>query len=216
MRPARQESFDFPVRGGARQGAGRKRCGLRTNVPHRTRAALVSRHPVHVTVRIEDGLESLRKRRTFRVVRDALFAGCNRFGMRLVHFAVLANHLHLICEAEDERALSRGMKGLGVRIARRLNRSWARSGRVVADRFHARALRTPREVKNALHYVLHNARRHGEAVFGVDPCSSGIWFDGWKPNRMPAPPGPLPRPWTWLLRIGWRRYGPIELAWKAE
>lgn len=211
MTNVRQSCLAFPVRGGARQGAGRKRRGARANVAHRARERQVGRHPVHVTVRMERGLESLRSRRAFRVVRGALFEGCNRFGMRLVHFAVLANHVHLICEADDERALSRGMKGLGVRLARSLNRLWARSGRVVADRFHSRALRTPREVRNALGYLLNNARRHGDVLSGVDPCSSGTWFDGWKSICTSGARGPLPEARTWLLRIGWRRHGPIEL-----
>jgi hypothetical protein len=153
-------------------------------------------------------------------------AGADRFGMRLVEFAVLSNHLHLVCEADDERALARGIKGLCVRIARALNRLWNRVGSVFSDRYHAHVLRTPREVRNALNYVLHNAALHGSRLGGPDPCSSGAWFDGWrhglglKPaaavELLPRTPthaassSPLPRALTWLLRVGWRRHGALD------
>src|SRR5204863_9277085 len=102
-------------------------------------------------------LDYLRTRCEDETVRTALVAGADRFGMRLVELAVMSNHVHLICEADDERALARGMKGLCVRIARALNRLWGRVGSVFNDRYHAHALKTPREVRNALNYVLHNA-----------------------------------------------------------
>lgn len=214
MNLVRQEQLGFAGMERRRPGGTRRGSGRSSKVPHRTRPMLASRHPLHVTVRVEKGLESLRRRRTHRVVRGALISGCDRFGMRLIHFSVMSNHLHLVCEAIDEVALTRGMKGLGVRIARRLNKFWGRMGRVVAHRYHARALRTPREVRNALNYLLNNAHRHGVHFAGPDPCSSGSWFDGWDP----APAGghradwsPLPRARCWLLTIGWRRHGPIPL-----
>src|SRR5262245_29007489 len=108
--------------GGARRGAGRKPQGARPGVPHRPRAALAARHPVHVTVRVRTGLPSLRGAQVRPVIFTALAAGAERFGFRLVHFSVQTNHLHLLAEARDRRALARGVKGLLVRLARALNR----------------------------------------------------------------------------------------------
>jgi len=209
-RQARQVPLSFPEWGGARVGAGRKRTAERAQVPHRPRAEFASRFPVHVTMHCGAGLESLRRRRSYNVVRDAIVAACDRFRARLVHFAVLSNHVHLICEAESAEALSRAMKGLAVRIAKRLNASWARTGRVFDDRYHVHVLRMPLEVKNALAYVLQNARRHGAPFLGPDPCSSGVWFEGWRKVLWEDPlrtPCPLPRPRTWLLSVGWQRHG---------
>jgi putative transposase len=226
MRVVRQRSFEFKSWGGARRGAGRKREGRRARVAHAKRPALKPSHPMHITLRIEAGLKNLRNRSEYRTLRQALVAGADRFGMRLVEFAVLSNHVHLVCEADDERALARGMKGLCVRIARALNRLWNRVGSVFSDRYHARVLKTPREVRHALNYVLHNAARHGSRLGGPDPCSSGAWFDGWRydlgltrvapASRLPralkraAPTSPLPRTLTWLLRVGWRRHGRLD------
>jgi hypothetical protein len=63
---------------------------------------------------------------------------------------VLATHIHLIVEAKDRELLSRGMQGLVIRMARQLNKALGRTGRVSADRYFARALKTPREVRRAV------------------------------------------------------------------
>ena len=127
-----------------------------------------------------------------------------------MHFSVQRDHLHLIVEADDATALSRGMRALAIRCALGVNRALRRRGALWSDRYHALALATPRMVRNALVYVLANARKHLALAAGIDPCSSARWFDGF-PESRPAshgdPPTRLPR--TWLLRLGWRRHGLI-------
>jgi putative transposase len=213
----RQTDLPFKHWGGTRPGAGRKPKGARAGVSHKTRAPLASRYPVHVTVRVREKLPSLRNERTFRVLQRAFGAGCDRFGFRLVHFSVQSNHVHMLAEALDRRALSRGMQGLGVRIAKALNKHWDRKGTVFADRYHDRILRTPREVRHALVYVLHNARKHGKRFTGWDFFSSAPWFDGWREHIAESVKGlvrgtpPLAAARTWLLTAGWRRHGRIGL-----
>ncbi len=135
--------------GGKRFGAGRKPSGRKVGVAHRTRPAHEARHPLHVTLRASHGLPSLRTDPLFPAIQRAL-AQASRRGLRVLHFSVQRDHLHLLVEALDAGALSRGLQGLAIRIAKALNRVLGRCGRVWADRFHARALRTPREVRNAL------------------------------------------------------------------
>ena len=159
-----QLAFTFRALGGKRKGAGRPAKGNAPGVPHLCRPALSRHHPLHITLRIASGIPSLREGRLFDKVRSALAAGRERFGFRLVHFSVQGNHLHLIAEARDSGALARGMQGLSVRLARAVNRTLARRGRLFADRYHSRALKTPRAVHFAVRYVLLNARKHGAAV----------------------------------------------------
>lgn len=160
--------------GGKRPGAGRKRKAERERVPHRKRAVLKKRFPVLVTIRMHDGALNLRNGHCFTVLKRAFAGARDRFGMRLCEFSVQGNHLHLIVEAGDERALARGMQGLGVRMAIALNRALKREGAVYGDRYHARILKTLREVKNAINYVLKNAHKHGFLHRGLDPYSSSI------------------------------------------
>jgi putative transposase len=156
----RQIGFKFRTWGGKRKGAGRKPKGERAGVPHLMRPTLAARFPVHVTWRMEKGVWNLRTRRCFGVMQRAMYAGALKGGFRLVHYAVMGNHVHLIVEAPDRVKLARGMQGLGIRIARGLNRMMGRKGRVIGDRYHAHILRTPSEVKRARTYLLTNAQHH--------------------------------------------------------
>ena len=208
--------LELPFRqwGGARKGAGRKPKGLRAGVSHLKRGPLSSSEPVHVTVRLCEGLPCLRFKQTYRVLRRAFAAGRERFGFRLVQYSVQRNHLHLVVEAEDRRALSRGMKGLLVRIARGLNKLWERAGKVFSDRFHEHILRTPRQVRNVLRYVMHNAKHHGLWFRrGVDLFTSAAWFRGWRDELrvtgLDDVAIPVVAARSWLLRVGWRRHGLI-------
>jgi len=210
-RTIRQHELGFRTWGGARPGAGRKPSRSRSRVPHVARPGHDARAPVHVTLRLRERLPSLRRSLVRARVFRALGDGRERFGLRLLQFSLQSNHVHLIVEADDRRALSRGMKGIAVRLARTLNRLWKRRGSVLSDRFHARPLRTPREVRSALVYVLQNARHHGLRLLGVDSYSSGPWFDGWKQGIVLAGDGPGTRARTWLLREGWRRHGLIGI-----
>ena len=210
-RSIRQNELTFRTWGGARRGAGRKRSTARPRVPHTARPRHEARAPLHVTLRLREGLPSLRRNVVRARILGAIGEGRERFGFRLNQFSLQSNHVHLIVEADDARALSRGMKGIAVRVARTLNRVWKRSGSIFSDRFHARALRTPREVRCALVYVLQNARHHGLRLIGVDPYSSGPWFDGWRQGLVLATGGPGAVARTWLLRQGWRKHGLVGI-----
>src|SRR5256712_7976967 len=208
----RQGALTFWTWGGRRPGAGRKPAGPRPGVPHRRRPLHHRGQPVHVTLRAVRGLPSLRGMRLFRALRSGL-AAASAATFRVVHFSVQTNHVHLLVEAEGPRALGRGMQGLGIRLAKAINRRLGRRGRVWAERYHGRALRTPREVRHGLVYVLLNGRKHGVIGRGIDPCSSGPWFGGWRGGVEPSPdPAPAARPRTWLLRVGWGRSGPIGVG----
>ena len=138
--------------------------------------------------------------------------------VRIVHWSVQSNHLHLIIETEDRRCLSRAMQGLLSGVARRLNRLWRRCGTVWRDRYHDAVLRTPRQVRNALAYVLHNARRHGvRLTVPLDSMSSAATFDGWREDVTVRGAGVADArraartPETWLLREGWQRHGLVSI-----
>ena len=174
-------------------------------VPHLRRPPLDPRNPVHVTLKVRREVWSLRRGRSVRALQRALLAskedrerGIAQVGV--VHFAILSNHLHLIVEAGNRVALSRGLQSLEIRMARALNRSMDRRGRVFADRFHAHVLKTPTEVGRARRYVLDNAAIH-DARAGLRPADGDAFTSA-------AMPGCTSPPRTWLLAAGWRRARP--------
>jgi REP element-mobilizing transposase RayT len=211
-------------RGGPRAGAGRPR-GPRPRVLHRERVAVPVDCPVHVTIRVRPGVLSLRDGKLVHEWRRSLREASERGAFRVAHYSLQGDHVHLIVEAHGKAALANGMKSIGARLARAVNRTAHRAGPVLDGRYHHRSLRSPREVRRALAYVLLNARRHiqkqrrqvasARRVL-LDPASSGRWFDGWRPgvaSRSPEPSHSRPevaRPRTWLLRVGWRRHGLVD------
>lgn len=198
-RRPRQPELGFPEWGGARRGAGRPPKGAESLAPHDRRETFPPRFPIHVTARVRPELPPLRRPGERAVLLRAFAAGADRFGFRLVHFSIQDTHLHLIVEVDRSDALARGVKGLLGRSAKALNRHWSRSGRVFDDRFHAHVLRTPREVRRALIYVLNNARKHGWSFRGPDPYSSAAPSSR---RRIAVDPK------HWLLSVGWRRASP--------
>ena len=196
--------------GGKRPGAGRRPSGRKVGAPHRARPSHQARHPVHVTLRAVRAVASLRADTVFPAVRRAL-ADASRDEFRVIEFSVQRDHIHIIAEAPDARGLSRGVQGLAIRIAKRVNSALQRGGAVWADRFHARALRTPREVRNALVYVLHNWCKHIRGAFGIDLRSSAVWFRGWRHPVRAADGNPaMVQSRTWHAEVGWRRLGLIS------
>lgn len=162
---------------------------------------------------------------------------------QVVHFSIQRDHLHLIVEAllpggaadearrdgalgeqanrratqgrgnQEREALRRGISGLAISFARKLNRRLGRRGKVWADRHHRRDLESPTAVRNTIRYVLQNWLRHGMKTFGdgvVDPYSTALRFRGWADPHatiLETEPWPDPAPRTWLLREGWTRAG---------
>ena len=214
MAPPVQLSLPPPrTWGGRRAGAGRPRThGRRPGVPHTVRPLHLGSHPVHVTLRANAAIGCLRTELVFRAVRRAL-AAASRAAFRIVHFSVQDDHVHLLVEADDRAALVRGLRGLTIRSARAVNRALRRRGSVWGDRYHARELATPREVRHALVYVLMNRHKHHTGGPPLDPCSSARWFDGWREavSEVSDPP-PTARPRTWLAAFGWRRHGLLSIA----
>src|SRR5262245_57002657 len=206
--------------GGARRGAGRPRSGLRRGGPHRARPALSHYHPVHVTLRTERDVPRLRQGCIYRALRRVLVRYLGRGDFRIVHISIQHNHIHLIVEAADARALTRGMQSFAINAARAVNTGYGHIGKVFAYRYHATQIRTARYARNAISYVVNNWRRHREDFFDgrtraaqLDPYSSAVSFTGWT-RRFATPanytPLPVSQPETDLLRTDWLRFGRID------
>ncbi|HYO96017.1 MAG TPA: transposase [Polyangiaceae bacterium] len=177
---------------------------------------------MHVTLR--SALRPLRSQYVFPTVRRAIAQASRRSpDFRVVHFSVQEDHVHLLVEAAHSPALSAGMRGLVIRIARQVNKLLFRRGRVWSDRWHGRALTSPRAVRHAIVYVLANFRKHeAHSIASLDPYSSAPDFEGFREYlggsarmalrgganahaQVSSLPPPLPRARTWLLAQSWRK-----------
>jgi hypothetical protein len=215
VKASRQQDLPFRTHGGPRKNAGRKPAVPgKPRRSHAVRPEADARFPFHITVRMRRDVPRLRKFELCKVLRRAFVYGCKKGEFRICQFSIQRNHVHMVCEAGSAKARARGIQGWAVRIARGINGASGRRGSVFDDRYHLEVLKTPTQVRNALCYVLQNARRHGvelEASFhGMDPYSSAWWFDGWKDESWKEGLGPpeqrtVAEAESWLLRVGWRR-----------
>ena len=232
---------------------GRKPKGPRAGSPHTVRPELTGREPLHIVLRVVDAVGSLRRRHTYRALRAATIAVALRElhdltvgAFRIVHISIQRNHVHMLVEAGNKTALSRGMQSFQISAAKHLNRAVGvknvqlatrearraamakrRRGTVFPDRFHQEIIKTPKQARHTLAYVINNWRKHkedrGELSRGwkVDPFSTGVQFGGWKERenettymryRDTYDPLIVYLPKTWLLRVGWRRHGLVSFT----
>jgi len=134
-------------------------------VKHRAREVLTVQAAVHVTMRLRDGMPNLRTRKGYAAVRAAFEKFATLDGFRLVHYAAMSNHIHLLVESDSTHALSTGMRKIAHSISRRLNalsvrtgRGWL--GRVFADRYFTHVMGSPTEMQRALRYLFTQAQHH--------------------------------------------------------
>ena len=232
-RPKKGEQLALPRTGGwggKRPNAGRKRRDPdgRANVAHVSRPVHKGRHPVHVTLRAKSGLPSFRQQRVQRLLAEVLRDQRRRrynADFRVIHYSIQGNHLHLIVEADSERAqgyqpLRAGISGLEIAFARRLNMMLRRTGKVWDNRYHRHDLKTPKEVRSGLAYVFENYTHHGVKTYGdgvLDMYSSSWLFDGWEGQHVVFDDRerwrwPVRPPETWLARKGYLVHGKLTTA----
>jgi len=216
-------------RGGKRRRAGRKPNGRRAGAPHKARPELAARYPVHVVLRVIAAVGNLRRRFTYKAIREATLTTAVREDFRIVHLSIQRTHLHLIVEADSKAALASGMQGFQISAAKHLNAAISRGdlerrrGTVFPDRYHAEIITSPTQARHALSYVMNNWRKHEEdrarpmRTWTIDWFSTASLFPGWAEyagepffRRGPDTYDPLLvyQPRTWLLREGYKRGGP--------
>jgi REP element-mobilizing transposase RayT len=240
--PDKNEQQRGRRRGEKRKGRkpGRKSNGPRAGSPHKVRPPLKARYPVHVVLRTHPEIGSLRKRHLYKALREATIAIALREltyeiagAFQIVHLSIQRTHIHLLVEADHKMALSRGMQSFQISAAKHINREYSaraglaerRRGCVFPDRFHQEIIKTPKQARNALSYVLNNWRKHRDDVsrmaesWKVDPFSTGLLFTGWKERedaqllwkwRDTYDPLVVYLPKTWLLREAWLKHGRVS------
>ncbi len=152
MKKTKQLSLNIykGTHGGRRPYSGRKRLHS-TGVSHSSREQVRTHTPLHVnfkykiTVKNKEGLKALHK-----AIKNS-----RSHGLKIIHYSLQHNHVHLIIQAANNKLLTKGMRSLTITLAKKLDQ-----GRIQIQRYHLHVLRSTREIKNAIHYVLFNERKH--------------------------------------------------------
>lgn len=190
------------------------------------REVFLARHPLHVTIRLRDGLPNMRTRRGAQIIKNAI-VGAQNCGVRILHFALLSNHIHLIIEPRGAEIFFNAMKSLTSRLGIHIRR-WAAT-RVTKKldalgfglfrgRYDVQVIKTPQQMKHALKYVLLNPAKHFKKAPYLDMFTSGVVFTNWKKligYELPATSkfkllenklrDFLASPTLWLSDVGWMK-----------
>ena len=159
--------LDFNIyrgkRGGQRPGAGRKRLHSK-GVAHRVREKVSHRHTLHLNFKLR---VFIRNKLCLKILKRAI-KNCRSHGLKVLHFSLQSNHLHLLVEAPNNEILTRAMRSLSVTFSKGIGK-----GRVQLERYHLHVLRSLKETRNAVHYVLFNEQKHtGLKKAYMNPYSS--------------------------------------------
>ncbi|MBI2605205.1 MAG: transposase [Deltaproteobacteria bacterium] len=195
------------------------------------RAEVTAKTPLHLTMRLKEKLPTLRRKFLLKEFQKCVH-GAKAHGLSVIHFSIQYNHVHLIAETRDNKALALGMRSLASRFGK-IIRSYShqtgfgsKGGSVFKGRYHLHALRTPLETRNALRYVLLNFSKHEKLVEHVDEYSSARFFRNWtmllgkkfkgpirtdahfysvRATARDAEEWGLSHPRSWLASRGWMR-----------
>lgn len=176
------------------------------------RAEVKAQYPLHITMRIKPGLVSLRGPKMARAFKTAL-SKAKKNGLCTVHYALENNHLHLFAESKGNDHLRTGTASFGASFGKAVRRASGGLGSVFAGRYHLRVLKSPRQTKNALAYVLMNHSKHEGSKPYPDERSSAAYFGEWnsllggryRNVKAESRPAHLGAPESWLARVGWSR-----------
>src|SRR5262245_47472693 len=95
-------------RGGKRKGAGRKPKGRSAGSRHEARPEIKPSHVLHVVLRVAPTVGNMRRRPMYKAVRYASLVAALRERFRICHISIQRTHIHMLVEADDKRALTRG------------------------------------------------------------------------------------------------------------
>jgi REP element-mobilizing transposase RayT len=158
-------NLDKGTRGGRRSGSGRKRIHSK-GVAHRSREEVTKRTPVHVNFKYKT---HIRNKTCLKLLKRAI-VNARSYGLRVIHFSMQHNHIHLILEPSSNEILTRGMRSLTITFAKGL-----KAGKVQIERYHLHVLKSVREAKNAVHYVLFNKQKHEKGICSTIDEYCSIW-----------------------------------------
>ena len=135
-------------RGGRRPGAGRPK-DPNAGAPHVPRPDVQKGDVVHAWWTTRLHIPSMVRRDVAKAVKEALEAGQERLDCRVVVYRLQRNRLDVLCEAENAELLSRCLQGLGIRVAKAINRLEGTRGKVFAERFRQEVVEKRQVTKRA-------------------------------------------------------------------
>lgn len=140
-------------------------------IRHTPREVISKPSPLHLTVKLKRA--DIQNKVVLRILKHAIYRSRLQ-GVRVVHFSLEHDHVHLYVECGNNFVLGKAMKAFGVTFVRGINKFKRSKGQLYKYRYHLRILKSAREVKNVINYILKNGIKHGRTLKVINPYNSAL------------------------------------------
>ncbi len=134
---------------------------------------------LHLTIKVRDNKADIKNKSLLKALHHAIKRARLK-NIKVLHYSLEYNHIHLLVEASSNANLHQGMQALGISLAKKINAIKRLKGTVYKHRYHLRKLSSPRELKNVLHYIFNNGIHHSRTSSILDPYNSLPAFNNLK------------------------------------
>jgi hypothetical protein len=146
-------------------------------IRHTRREEIIAPRPLHLTIKLIRA--DVQNKSILKGLRHAILRARLQ-GLRIIHYSLEHDHVHLYAEASDNKTLAKGMKALGGSLVKKIHRHLGTSGSFYKTRYHLRILRSAMEVKHVLNYILKNGIKHKRTSLVIDPYNSALVIHDFK------------------------------------
>lgn len=140
-------------------------------IRHLARPHLKKPSSLHLTIKIKKIKADIKNKSILSILKRAIL-NARKKGLRVLHYSLEYDHVHLLIEAENNTILGKGMQAFGVTLSKAINRVRKLKGGVYKHRYHFRQISSARELKNVMNYIFSNGMKHKTAMSIVSPFNS--------------------------------------------
>lgn len=140
-------------------------------IRHTKRPRIRRPSSLHLTVKIKKERAAIKNKTVLRILKKAI-QNARAQGLRVIHYTLEYDHVHLLIEADNNTTLGKGMKSFGVTLAKALNRLRSHAGGVYKHRYHFKHITGTRQLKNVMNYIFLNGVKHKTSKHKINPFNS--------------------------------------------
>lgn len=128
-------------------------------IRHTQRPIIKKPTPLHLTIKVRSNKADIQNKVILKALHRAIMRGRLK-GLKVLHYALEYNHVHLLIEADNNKILHIGMQAFGITIAKAINKIKRVIGAVYKHRYHFRQISSLRDFRNVLNYIFSNGIKH--------------------------------------------------------
>lgn len=140
-------------------------------IRHIAREIIKKSTSLHLTIKVRENKADIKNKQVLKILHYAIRRSRIK-GLRIIHYTLEYNHIHLLVEAADKQTVHQGMQSFGITFAKKINAIKRLKGTVYKHRYHLRKINSPRELKNVLYYIFNNGIHHKRTSTVLDPYNT--------------------------------------------